>query len=87
MPNFTYAAVCTNVHAMTAGVGAGIEHSWDTTSAPKLVCWTSCPICNWAMDGRPSTLPAWKIDDVCFDLLMYDVMLYSHWRSIKRFLN
>lgn len=86
MPYFTYVAVCTNVYAMTAGVGAGIGHSWVTTSAPELVRWTSCPIRNGAMDGRPSTLPArWKTDDARFDPLIYDAMSYSRWRSIKRF--
>ena len=36
MPYFTYTAICTNVYAMMTGTGAGIGHSWDTTSAPKL---------------------------------------------------
>ena len=71
---------------MAAGVGAGIGHSWDTTSAPELVHWTSCPIHNGAMDGRPSMLLArWKTDDAHFDPLMYDAMSYSCWRSIKQF--
>ena len=67
-------------------LGSNDQDIIDDVYAPELVRWTSCPIRNGAMDGRPSTLPAhWKTDDVCFDPLIYDAMSYSHWRSIKRF--
>ena len=78
MPYFSVASICTNVYAVASGAGSGFGHEWVVVTAPELVKWTACPICNGALDGKSSTLPArWNQEDPRYDLHMANSMSAS----------
>ena len=64
MPYFSNATVCTNMYACWKGAGSGYGQEFPPVSIPELIKWTGVPICNGALDGKPSTLlHHWKEGD------------------------
>ena len=84
MPFYSRVAQCTNLYAMSKGLGSGYNHKYQTVSELEMVHWAGVLVRHGARSGQPMGLHyRWIPNDPDYDAVIADGMTLTRWRQIK----
>ena len=84
MPFYSRVAQCTNLYAMSKGLGTGYSHRFQSVTEMEMLKWAGVAVRHGARSGLPMGLHyRWLPQDADYEPLIAENMTLSRWRQIK----
>eukprot|EP00956_Cyclotella_meneghiniana_P037933 scaffold146895_cov36-Cyclotella_meneghiniana.AAC.1 len=84
MPFYSRVAQCTNLYAMSKGLGTGYNHKYQPVSEMKMLKWAGVVVRHGARAGQPMGLHyRWVPTDPDYDPMIPAAITLSRWRQVK----